>query len=382
MAAHGLSKSKGDTASMGEEDTASTAQRGSLERVLRTIAWEDERVVILDQTALPAWRREMPLLTAQDAFEAIRGLRVRGAPLIGVTAAFGLYLAMKEALIAPGADAVAALERAHAYLAGARPTAVNLTWALRGAAAHVAPLLGADHAAIVAALLDFACGVLADDVATNRALGRHGLPLLRGKRAVLTHCNAGWLATAGYGTATAPLYLLRERGEALPRVYVDETRPVLQGARLTAWELDQAGFPVTLICDDMAASVLASGRVEAVIVGCDRMAANGDFANKIGTLGVAVLAREFGVPIYAAVPTSSIDFTLRDGSAIPIEQRAADEVRCLAGHAIAPAVEVYNPAFDVTPHRYLNAIITEHGILEPPFAESLDHLRKRDAAPL
>jgi methylthioribose-1-phosphate isomerase len=346
-----------------------------LEHVLRTIAWEDGEVVILDQTLLPTERREVVLRTGQDAFEAIRNLRVRGAPLIGVTAAFGLYLAMKEALAAPGADPVVALERASSYLAGARPTAVNLTWALRRGVAHATPYLSAGRAAILDALLSFARSVLEEDVAANRAMGIHGLPLLRDKEAVLTHCNAGWLATAGYGTATAPLYLLRERGEALPRVYVDETRPVLQGARLTAWELNQAGFPVTLICDDMAATVMAAGRVQAVIVGCDRMAANGDFANKIGTLGVSILAREFGLPFYVAVPTSSIDMTLPDGAGIPIEERAAAEVRKVGERVIAPDVAVFNPAFDVTPHRYVTAIITERGVVEPPFAEGLRRLQ-------
>jgi methylthioribose-1-phosphate isomerase len=346
-----------------------------LERVLRTIAWEGDHAVILDQTALPTEQREKALTTMEDAFEAIRTLQVRGAPLIGVTAAFGLYLGMREALARPGADPAAELARCVDYLAGARPTAVNLTWALRRAAAHVTPSLGRGAPVILAELLAFAQSVLRDDVAANRAMGVHGLPLLQGKKSVLTHCNAGWLATAGYGTATAPLYLLRERGEPLPHVYVDETRPVLQGSRLTAWELNKAGFPVTLICDDMAATVMAGGRVEAVIVGCDRMAANGDFANKIGTLGVAILAREFGLPLYVAAPTSSIDFDLPTGAGIPIEERAPTEVRQVGSSVIAPEVAVYNPAFDVTPHRYVAAIITEHGVVTPPFDAGLRRIR-------
>lgn len=342
---------------------------------LRTIAWEDDHVVILDQTALPAEQRDRMLSTLEDAAEAIRALRVRGAPLIGVTAAFGLYLGMREALASPTADPRAELERCACHLARARPTAVNLTWALERAMAAVTPLLDAGSGAILECLLHVARSLLTADVATNRALGRHGISLIRGKSAILTHCNAGWLATAGYGTATAPLYLLRERGEAVPRVYVDETRPVLQGARLTAWELDRAGIPVTLICDDMAATVMAQGRVEAVMVGCDRMAANGDFANKIGTLGVAILAREFGIPFYAAVPTSSIDLTLPDGAGIPIEERASAEVRQVGASVIAPDVAVFNPAFDVTPHRYLTAILTEHGVVTPPFDEGLRSMR-------
>ncbi len=345
-----------------------------LARTLRTIAWEGDHIVILDQTALPTARRDRALYTLQDAFEAIRMLRVRGAPLIGVTAAFGLYLGMREALARPGAEAAHELERCASYLAGARPTAVNLAWALQRATDHVAPVLDGAPDAILDRLLGFAQSLREADVAVNRALGEHALPLLRGKRAILTHCNAGWLATAGYGTATAPLYLLRERGEAAPHVYVDETRPVLQGARLTAWELAQAGIPLTLICDNMAATVLASGRVDAVIVGCDRMAANGDFANKIGTLGVAILAQHFGIPFYAAVPSSSIDLTTPDGAGIPIEERDPLEVRQVGGGVIAPSVPVYNPAFDVTPQRYLTAILTEHGVITPPFAAGLSRI--------
>ena len=310
----------------------------------------------------------------EEAFTAIRTLQVRGAPLIGVTAAFGLYLGMREALADPRAQPAAELARCVAYLSSARPTAVNLFWALEQAAAHVTPVLGDGAPAILACLLSWAQSVLLDNVATNRALGAYGLPLMRGKKAILTHCNAGWLATAGFGTATAPLYLLRERGEPVPRVYVDETRPLLQGAGLTAWELQQAGIPVTLICDNAAPTVLSSGRVEAVIVGCDRLAANGDLANKIGTLGVAVLAHAYGLPFYAAVPTSSIDFHMATGAEIPIEERAATEVRDIGGHSVAPDVAVFNPAFDVTPHRYITAIITEHGVIEPPFAASLERL--------
>ena len=349
--------------------------RATFPRVLRTIAWERDRVVILDQTLLPGERREVELESLEDAHEAIRCLRVRGAPLIGVTAAFGLYLGVREALEVTGSDPAIELRRCADYLAGARPTAVNLTWALRRAIAHVTPGLGRGSRSILDALLTFALTVQRDDVAANRAMGVHGLALLRGKRAVLTHCNAGWLATAGYGTATAPLYLMRERGEPLPHIYVDETRPVLQGARLTAWELDQAGFNITLICDDAAASVMAAGRVEAAIVGCDRMAGNGDFANKIGTLGVAIMAREFGIPLYVAAPTSSIDFAISTGATIPIEERSPEEVRRIGNNVIAPAVEIYNPAFDVTPHRYMTAIITEHGVVEPPFDIGLERIR-------
>jgi methylthioribose-1-phosphate isomerase len=341
---------------------------------LRTIGWEDGHVVILDQTRLPGEQRDVRLRTIEDAWEAIRNLRVRGAPLIGVTAAFGLYLGMVEALEHRIADVSGELDRCVDYLSTARPTAVNLTWALRRARTEIAPFVNSSRETVLDELLAFARRLLDDDIATNRAMGLHGLSLLEGKSSVLTHCNAGWLATAGYGTATAPLYLMQERGYALPHVFVDETRPVLQGARLTAWELSRAGFDITLICDGMAASVMARGNVQAVIVGCDRMTASGDFANKIGTLGVAIIAAEFDIPFYVVAPLSSIDFSLTKGDEIPIEERNADEVRRVGDSIIAPDVPVFNPAFDVTPARLISAIVTERGVVTPPFAEGLERL--------
>lgn len=348
---------------------------------LRTIGWEDGHVVILDQTRLPGEQRDVRLHSAEDAWEAIRSLRVRGAPLIGVTAAFGLYLGMVEALEHRDADLADELERCIDYLATARPTAVNLTWALHRAAREIAPFVSAGRETVLDQLLAFALRLLDEDIATNRAMGTHGLPLLEGKSSVLTHCNAGWLATAGYGTATAPLYLMRERGYALPHVFVDETRPVLQGARLTAWELSRAGFDITLICDGMAATVMDQGKVEAVIVGCDRMTASGDFANKIGTLGVAIIAAQFGIPFYVVAPFSSIDFSLASGREIPIEERHPDEVRRVGSAVVAPDVPVFNPAFDVTPAHLVSAIVTERGVITPPLPEGLDRLRRRTEQP-
>ncbi len=345
----------------------------NLEHRLRTIDWDDGHLVILDQTLLPVEKREIRLDTMEATFEAIRELRVRGAPLIGVTAIFGLYLGMREALASTEEDPGRALDRCVSYLATARPTAVNLTWALQHAAADLSPFLGSPSV-LLDKLLSLAHEMLARDVAANRSIGVHGMPLLQHCRSILTHCNAGWLATAGYGTALSPLYVMQELGITTPHVFVDETRPVLQGARLTAWELVQAGIPATLICDNMAATVMAQGRVEAVIVGCDRMAANGDFANKIGTLGVAILAREFGIPFYVALPTSSIDMATPTGAGIPIEERSAAEIVQIGGHAIAPPIAVFNPAFDVTPHRYVAAIVTERRVLTPPFDTALRDL--------
>ena len=342
----------------------------SIVNLLRTIAWAGDHLVILDQTLLPVEHRELRLDTMEAVFEAIRHLRVRGAPLIGVTAAFGLYLGMRDSLGGAQEEPRQALTRCVEYLSSARPTAVNLTWALQRAASDVAPFLDAPGSA-VQKLLASAQECLARDVAANRAIGVNGLPLLRGLRSILTHCNAGWLATAGYGTALAPLYIMLERGEETPHVFVDETRPVLQGARLTAWELTQVGIAATLICDNMAATVMAQGRVQAVIVGCDRMAANGDFANKVGTLGVAILAREFGIPFYVALPTSSIDPDLPTGAGIPIEERAAAEILQVGCQPVAPQIAVFNPAFDVTPSRYVTAIVTERRVLTPPFETSL-----------
>jgi methylthioribose-1-phosphate isomerase len=298
---------------------------------------------------------------------------VRGAPAIGIAAAFGVYLGVREAGPggAPGAVS-AALDRVIAYLATSRPTAVNLFWALD----RVKRVAGAADArggasALKQALLAEAIALIDEDNAVCRAIGAHGAALVADGDTILTHCNAGGLATAQWGTALAIVYVAAEQGKRVS-VYADETRPLLQGARLTAWELQQAGVPVTLITDNMAATVMAQGRVNAVIVGTDRVAANGDFANKIGTLGVAILAREFGIPLYVAAPLSSVDLSVASGAEIPIEERKPEEVSLGFGKRTAPeGVAIYNPAFDVTPARYVTAFITERGVVRAPFKEGL-----------
>jgi methylthioribose-1-phosphate isomerase len=323
------------------------------------------RLRFLDQTRLPretVWRE-----TADPAEvrEAIRSLQIRGAPAIGIAAAFGLAAAAARAPARDPAALRRQVEETADFLATARPTAVNLFQALdrmracaRGSAAPTADALRADLAREALALRE-------EDAAMGRAIGRHGATLLKDGAAVLTHCNAGGLATSGFGTALAPVYAAAEQGLRI-RVFADETRPLLQGARLTAWELMRAGIEVTLICDSMAAQVMREGRIDLVLVGADRIAANGDAANKIGTYSLAVLARAHGIPFYVAAPTTTIDWTLPDGSGIPIEQRDAREVTESFGLRTAPeGVAVYNPAFDVTPADLIRGILCEHGLFEP-----------------
>ncbi|RMH19441.1 MAG: S-methyl-5-thioribose-1-phosphate isomerase, partial [Gemmatimonadetes bacterium] len=304
-------------------------------------------------------------------------LRVRGAPLIGITAAAGVaVLARRRARGLSGdppADASTLARQVEGWcdhLETARPTAVNLAWAL-DRMRDVARSGAASAVALAEALAAEATAIHDEDEAMCRAIGEHGAPLLEGVEAVLTHCNAGALATGGIGTALAPLYVLHERGGA-PAVYADETRPLLQGARLTAWELARAGLDVTVIADSMAAAVLREGRIGAVLVGADRIAANGDAANKIGTYGLAVLARHHGVPFYVFAPSSTVDLSLARGADIPIEHRSPDEIRCGFGRATAPAeAAVWNPAFDVTPAALVSAIVTERGVRRPPFEGAL-----------
>jgi len=327
---------------------------------IRNIEWIGDartgHLRLLDQTQLPATVAYIDCRDVQSVWDAIKRLSVRGAPAIGVAAAFGCVIGAQHD----------AFDQAAAHLATSRPTAVNLFWAI-DRMKRVQPRT-------VEALLEEARRIHAEDAAMCRAIGEHGLPLLTRAchldqpdrtLAVLTHCNAGALATGGIGTATAPMYLAHEKG--LPvRVYADETRPLLQGARLTAFELAAAGIDVTLICDDMAAHVMRQGRIGAVIVGADRIAANGDAANKIGTYNLAVLARHHGLPFYVAAPSSTFDFTLADGSGIPIEERTAEEITEGFGRRTAPAdIKTYNPAFDVTPHELITAIITERGVIQP-----------------
>ncbi len=351
---------------------------------VKTIEWLgdlDGVARLIDQTLLPNEVRYLDVDAVETMWEAIKMLRVRGAPAIGIAAAMGMVLAVRDCAPDRRDDFVAAVERAAAYLNSARPTAVNLSWATRRMQSLIAAHPELSVAQLKERMLEEARAMVDEDNAVCQAIGRLGAALIHDGDSWLTHCNAGGLATAQWGTATAPIYMAHAAGKRV-HVFADETRPLLQGARLTAWELQQVGVPVTVITDNMAAAVMAQGKVQGVIVGTDRMAANGDFANKIGTLGVAVLAREFGVPFYVAAPTSSIDMQLASGDQIPIEERRPEEVSEGFGRRTVPrGVQIYNPAFDVTPHRYVTAIITEKGIVHPPFDEGLQALFAHSQTP-
>ncbi|MFD2329856.1 S-methyl-5-thioribose-1-phosphate isomerase [Cohnella sp. GCM10020058] len=343
--------------------------------VLEPIRWNEGTLELLDQRLLPEQTVYLNLSTVQEVWDAIRNLAVRGAPAIGISAAFGVVLGVQHFPGPVTAMADEALRHA-AHLATSRPTAVNLFWALDRMKERAKTLAasGATTREAVEALLAEAKQIQAEDIETNRRIGEHALTLFEDGMGVLTHCNAGGLATSKYGTALAPFYLALEQGIAL-KVYADETRPVLQGARLTAFELQQAGVDVTLITDNMAAHVMSKGWVQAVIVGTDRVAANGDVANKIGTYGVAVLAKAHSIPFYVACPMSTIDLSTPTGASIPIEERHADEVTVGFGKRTAPeGVKVYNPAFDVTPSELVTAIITEKGIVTAPYDVGLRKL--------
>ena len=330
-------------------------------------------VRMIDQRELPRAEVWVELTRPEQVVEAIRDMVVRGAPAIGIAAAFGLALAATQAAADPSADLDRRLDEVARALERARPTAVNLRWAVERMRAEAARAreAGADDATLAARLERLAREIHGDDIAACRAMGRHGAVLVPESATVLTHCNAGGLATAGYGTALGVVRSAVEQGKRV-RVLVDETRPFLQGARLTAWELLQDGIDTTLITDSSAAALMRGREVDLVVVGADRVAANGDTANKIGTYTVAVLARENGVPFYVAAPTSTIDLACADGAGIPIEERDEREVTELFGTRVAPAgVRVRNPAFDVTPARYIAAIITERGVARPPYTASL-----------
>ncbi|MED4755325.1 S-methyl-5-thioribose-1-phosphate isomerase [Brevibacillus choshinensis] len=332
---------------------------------LAPVKWENDALVLLDQTRLPVETVYLTLTTPEEVWGAIRHLQVRGAPAIGMSAAYGLYLGVRNSEETSYEAFWNELLVKAKYLGTSRPTAVNLFWALDRIKARVQKEGDKAVAELKAAVLDEALAIQKEDAEVCRTIGEHLLTLLHDGMGVLTHCNPGALATAAYGTATAPFYLAKERGWNL-KVFADETRPVLQGARLTAFELQQAGIDVTLICDNMAAMVMSQGKVEAVIVGTDRVAANGDVANKIGTYGVAVLAKAHGIPFYVAAPLSSVDLETATGAEIPIEERPAEEITHGLGKQVAPdGIKVYNPAFDVTPAQYITAIVTETGIFKP-----------------
>lgn len=339
-----------------------------------TLKWTGEALELIDQTLLPGELVIMKCRTAGDVRDAIRRLVVRGAPAIGVAAAYGVLLAARDAREGKIAALRDAAREAAAFIETARPTAVNLSWAAeRMAAAAGKKASSAEE--LYARLEREASAIEEEDRQANRRMGTFGAALLKDGDTVLTHCNAGALATTDYGTALGIVYAARDAGKNIS-VYADETRPLLQGARLTAWELIQAGVPTTLICDDMAATVMAQGKIDCVIVGADRVAANGDVANKIGTCGLAVMARRFLVPFYVAAPFSTVDFGIASGREIPIEERASEEVTEFAGARTAPiGAEVYNPAFDVTPAPLVDAIITEAGVARPPLGPALAALK-------
>jgi methylthioribose-1-phosphate isomerase len=340
--------------------------------MIETIQWTPEGVVMIDQTRIPA---EETYVTCRDyvqVAEAIRTMVIRGAPAIGVAAAMGVALGVA------GADQTISLDNQVdnicAELASTRPTAVNLFWAIDRMKKLYGQLRGLPFEEIRDAMVREAILVREEDIAINRAIGQHGAGLIPDESIVLTHCNAGALATAGYGTALGVIRAAVESGKKIG-VYADETRPFLQGARLTVWELQHDGIPATLITDNMAGHFLHAGKIGCIVVGADRIAANGDVANKIGTYSVAVLAKENNVPFYVAAPISTLDLTLPDGGGIPIEERGSREVTHVFGVQVAPSgTEVRNPAFDVTPHRYVTAIITEKGVARAPYEQSLREL--------
>jgi methylthioribose-1-phosphate isomerase len=346
-----------------------------------TLRWQggpEGQLWLIDQTLLPLEVREIPCRSVQDVWDAIKRLAVRGAPAIGVSAAYGVVLGLQGAKSRTAADWLASAELAADHLATSRPTAVNLFWALNRMRRRARDLASQGATDLPLQLLREAQAIEAEDQAMCRAIGTAGAALLPADCGVLTHCNAGGLATADYGTALAVFFAAHEQGKSL-RVYADETRPLLQGARLTSWECQQRGLDVTVICDSMAAQVMREGRIQAVVVGADRIAANGDTANKIGTYSVAVLARHHGIPFYVAAPSSTFDWELASGAEIPIEHRQRDEISHGFGRQTVPTgVKVYNPAFDVTPHDLITAFITEHGVIAPPFAVNLPKRLKVD----
>lgn len=342
---------------------------------ISTIEWENGRIKLIDQTLLPNEFKQIYCDDLSSIWEAIKSLRVRGAPAIGIAGALGAVLGIWNSSAKNYDEFSTELKSATDYLATSRPTAVNLFWALDRMTNTAAEHSDLAIPELKARLLAEAEEIIEEDKAMCRAIGQHGMSLLEENDTILTHCNAGGLATSDYGTALAVMFSAHDAGKKI-KVFADETRPLLQGARLTTWELMQAGIDVTLICDNMAAQVMKEGKIQCVIVGADRIAANGDTANKIGTYNVAILAQAHEIPFYVAAPTSTLDFALETGAEIPIEQRAAEEITEGFGKLTAPeGVKVYSPAFDVTPSSLVSAIITEKGIARAPFTESLKALR-------
>lgn len=346
-----------------------------MKQEFQTLWWDDDAVCLIDQRLLPQQQVIVRCTTIEEVARAIKTLQVRGAPAIGCTAAYGLVIVTRRSNADSPAQLLAELASAKEYLDSQRPTAVNLSWATERMVARARSSNVSNRQALADLLLEEAHAILAEDLAMCLAMGDHGEGLIPARGNVLTHCNAGGLATAGYGTALAPIRTAFGHGRPV-HVFVDETRPFLQGARLTAWELQKSGIPLTLITDNMAGYFMRRGEIDCVIVGADRIVANGDVANKIGTYSLAVLARAHGIPFYVAAPYSTVDLTLASGDQIPIEQRDPAEVTQLAGQAIAPeGVVAAHPAFDVTPNELVTAIITEKGVIYPPYEQGLRAFR-------
>jgi methylthioribose-1-phosphate isomerase len=345
--------------------------------MINTLEWTDKGVRFIDQTKLPTEENYVNCTTYEQVADVIRNMVVRGAPAIGVAAAMGIALGVQKSKAESGADLKRDFDQICDVIGKTRPTAVNLFWAINRMRekfeyARMRPL-----PQIKEVLIEEAQRMHAEDIAANQAMGRHGATLMPASGGVLTHCNAGALATAGYGTALGVIRAAVEQGKKI-HVYADETRPFLQGSRLTAWELMKDGIPTTVISDNMSGAMMKQGKIGAIVVGADRIAANGDVANKIGTYTVAILAKEHNIPFYVAAPISTVDLATPDGSKIPIEQRNAREVTHIAGKQMTPdGVEIENPAFDVTPAKYVTAIVTERGIAKAPYEESLRKLATR-----
>ncbi|MCR5343375.1 MAG: S-methyl-5-thioribose-1-phosphate isomerase [Butyrivibrio sp.] len=340
---------------------------------------DDDAMEIIDQTKLPGTTEMIRLRTGEEIWNAIYLLQVRGAPAIGVAAGFGLYILMKHSQATTYDEFMKELKEKSDYLNSSRPTAVNLSWALKRMEAHVVKVaeeLGDyDRDALITAMREESERIKAEDIDVCRRIGENGLTLIKDGYGLLTHCNAGQLATCKYGTATAPMYLAHEKGYKI-KVFCDETRPLLQGARLTAYELHSAGIDTTVLCDNMSASLMKSGAIDAIFVGCDRVAANGDAANKIGTSVVATVAKRYNIPFYVCAPTSTIDINTKTGDDIKIEQRKPEEVTEMwYKERMAPwGVKVYNPAFDVTDNELITGIVTEYGVLRAPYDVSIGKL--------
>src|SRR5881396_502194 len=347
--------------------------------MIQTLEWTDRGVRFIDQTKLPTEETYVNCTTYQEVADVIRNMVVRGAPAIGVAAAMGIALGVKNSKAENAGELKTEFDQICDLIGKTRPTAVNLFWAIRRMQQKFEMLRVRPVAQIQQALIEEARRMHAEDIAINQAMGQHGAALMPAGGGVLTHCNAGALATAGYGTALGVIRAAVEAGKKI-HVYADETRPFLQGSRLTAWELVKDGIPTTVISDNMSGAMMRQGKIGAIIVGADRIAANGDVANKIGTYTVAVLAKEHGIPFYVAAPISTVDLDMPDGGRIPIEQRNPREVTHIAGRQMVPdGVEIENPAFDVTPAKYVTAIITERGIARAPYTESLHRLARESA---